>query len=137
MEYIVPVLLTLLCFYSIIVVIKKIEKRVLKVNTYRQSDIHKMLKPLYSKTTKQVNKKTQIDKMLEKNSVNVMIVDDQAYWVFQNVFYTADFINGDVDQTTTRPIDTSNMSKSDINKMLFILDKLGDGNSNDSGGTGQ
>ena len=135
MEYIFPMLLTLIALYSIIIVLKQIEKKFLKVSQYRQSDIHKMIKTFSSTTKQKVNKKTQMDKMLEENSVNVMIMDDKAYWVFKNVFYMADFVNGDVDPETAQPIDTSNMSKSDINKMLFILDKLGDGKNNDSGGT--
>lgn len=135
MEYIIPILLTLLSLYSIIVVVKKIEKRFLKASGYRQSDIHKIVKNFYYTEKPGVNKKTQMDKMLEQNSVNVMIIDDKAYWVLKNVFYTADIVNGDVDPETTRPIDTSDMSMSDINKMLFILDKLGDGNNDDSGGT--
>lgn len=135
MEYLFPMLLTLLSLYSIIVVGKKIEKRILKNTGYRQSDIHNVLKTFFPIDKKNITKKTQMDEMLEKNSVNVMIMDDKAYWVFKNVFYTADFVNGDVDPETTRPIDASNMSKEDVNKMLFILDKLGDGNSNDSSGT--
>lgn len=135
MEYLIPLLLTSLALYSTIKLVKKLEKRVLRGNGYRQSDIHQIIKPIISRTRESVNKKTQMDKMLEENSVNVMIVDDKAYWVNNNVFYTADFVNGDVDPETTRPIDTSKMSKSDMNKMLFILDKLGDGNSNDSGST--
>lgn len=135
MEYFFPLLLTLLALYSIIIVVKKIEKRVLKLKQYRQSDIRRILKPFFVSEVRSVNKKTQMDKMLEQNSINVMIVDDRAYWVFKNVFYTADFVNGDVDSETTRPIDTSSMSREDMDKMFFILDKLGDGNRNDSGGT--
>lgn len=131
MEYTIPVLLTLLSFCSIIVGIRQVEKRILKFDKYRQSDIYKLVKPIISTTEKNINKKTQIDKMLEKSSVNVMIIDDQAYWVVKNVFYTAKFVDGDVDQESTKPIDTSSLSKSDMEKMFFILDKLGD--SNDSG----
>ncbi len=131
MEYAIPVLLTLLSFCSIIVGIKQVEKRILKFDKYRQSDIYKLVKPIISTTEKNINKKTQIDKMLEKSSVNVMIIDDQAYWVVKNVFYTAKFVDGDVDQESTKPIDTSSLSKSDMEKMFFILDKLGD--NNDSG----
>lgn len=136
MEYIFPLLLTMLSFYSIIIVLKKIEKRVLKNIRYRQSDIRESIKPFISKQVNKAEKKTQMDKMLEKNSVNVMIIDNQAYWVFNNVFYTANFIDGNVDTESTKPIDTSNMSKKDMDKMFFILDKLGDGKTNDSSSSG-
>lgn len=136
MEYIVPMFLTLLTFCSIIVILKKIEKRFLRVKPYRQSDIRQLLKPILSDPVKVVNKKTQIDKMLEKNSVSVMVIDNQAYWVLNNVFYTANFVNGELDPETTKPIDTSSLSKKEIEKMFFILDSLGDGNINDSGSSG-
>lgn len=133
MEYVVPMLLTLLSLYTIIVVLKKIEKRILKTARYRQSDIREMLKPILFVSQNNVNKKTQMDKMLEKNAINVMVIDDQAYWVVNNIFYTAKFTDGGVDQDTATPIDVNSLSKTDMEKMFFILDKLGDGNTNDSG----
>lgn len=135
MEYLLPVLLTFIAISFTIVILKKVEKKFLTSYEYRQSDLHRILKPFLSTEPINTIKKTQMDKMLEKNSVSVMIMEDKAYWVFKNVFYTADFVNGDVDPETTMPIDTSNMSKDDIDKMLFILDNLGDGNKNDRGGT--
>ena len=135
MEYIFPILLTLVCFCSIIVLMKKIESSALRINKYRQSDIRKILKPVLSVSGNNVNKKTQMDKMLEKNSVNVMVVDDQAYWVLNNVFYTAQFANGNFNPEDAQPVDTKSLSKKDVEKMFFILDSLGDGNTNDSGGS--
>ena len=97
MSYIYPILLTIPCIWFTIVIVEKIKKKFLVVNKYRQSDIHKALKPFYFTKEENINKQTQINKMLEKNSINVIIVDNKAYWVFKNAFYTADFINGDVD----------------------------------------
>jgi hypothetical protein len=48
------------------------------------------------------------------------------------MFYVADTVDGAVDSETVRPVDTNNMSKRDIDKMLFILDSLKNGNSDDS-----
>jgi hypothetical protein len=114
---------------------KQIEHRALRINKYRQSDIRKILKPVLSVSKNNINKKTQLDKMLEKNSVNVMVVDDQAYWVLNNVFYTAQFADGNFNPEEARPVDTGSLSKKDVEKMFFILDSLGDGNRNDSGGS--
>lgn len=136
MEYLLPVLLTAISFYSIIVVLKKIEKRILQPTKYKQSDLHRALKSFNIFINKpKIKKKSQLDKMLEENVVNVIVLDNKAYWVLNNVFYTAEYIDGKVDSETTQPIDTSDMSKDDIDKMLFILDKLGDGKNYDSGGS--
>ena len=135
MEYLFPILLTILSFCFIIIVLKKIEKKFLKPITYKQSDIYKVIKTINSINQPKVEKKSQLDKMLEENVVNVIVLDNKAYWVLNNVFYTADYVDGTVDGETTQPIDTSDMSKDDIDKMLFILDKLGDGKNYDSGGS--
>ena len=63
------------------------------------------------------------------------MIEGQAYWVHDNMFYVADTANGLVDPETVRPIDTNNMSNRDIDKMLFILDSLRNGNSDDSSST--
>ncbi len=53
--------------------------------------------------------------------------EDKAYWVIDNTFYQADIVDGQVDRTTSRPIDPFKMSSKDIMKMLFILDNLTEG----------
>jgi len=60
----------------------------------------------------------------DKYMVKVMVIDNNAYWVKDNIFFTADVQNGSVLPETTRQINTLDMSKQDIDKMMFILDKL-------------
>jgi hypothetical protein len=53
------------------------------------------------------------------------------------VFYSANAINGRVDESTVEPLDIQNLSKKDLDKMLSILDDLRKGmQSNDSGSAG-
>jgi hypothetical protein len=60
--------------------------------------------------------------------VSVAIIEDKAYWVVDNMFYQADLtIDGDIDKSSSRPIDAFQMSSKDITKMLFILDNLSEG----------
>lgn len=61
-----------------------------------------------------------------KFMVKVMVIDNNAYWVKDNMFFTADVEDGSVMPETTRQVDTLDMSKKDIDKMIFILDKLKD-----------
>jgi hypothetical protein len=75
-------------------------------------------------------------KHIERNTVKVIFIDGKAYWVNNNIFYCADAFENNVNIDTTSPVDTTNMSKKDIEKMLFILDNLKNGNSNDSSSTG-
>lgn len=80
--------------------------------------------------------KSQAVKHAEKNSVKVIFVEGKAYWVANNIFYCAEALGGSVDIDSTEPVDTSNMSKRDIDKMLFILDNLKNGSDDDSSSAG-
>lgn len=62
-----------------------------------------------------------------EDGISVAFVDDKAYWVLDNTFYQADIIDGAIDKESSRPVDASNMSYLDMNKMLFILDHLNEG----------
>jgi hypothetical protein len=135
MEFMPPLFLTLLIFYSIIIIVKKSEKIFFKQVKYRQSDIHNAIKQHFFLEKKVNKKQTQLSSRLDKNSMNVLILDDKAYWVTNNIFYNANFINGEIKTETIEPINTSNLSRKDLDKMLFILDKLGDEKKNDSGST--
>jgi hypothetical protein len=80
---------------------------------------------------------TQSQKHVQKNMLKVVITEGRAYWILDNVFYTANAINGRVDESTVEPLDIQNLSKKDLSKMLSILDDLRKGmESNDSGSSG-
>lgn len=104
---------------------------------YSQSSIHRIIKDMVGQSyIDHPSRQSQAEKHAEKNSIKVIFMEDKAYWVANNVFYCANAVNGDVDTETAEPINTENMNKTDIDKLLFILDKLGDGSNNDSGGSG-
>ena len=125
--------LTFIILCSIIIrVVQKRRKYFAKI-VYTQSSIHQIVKNLLPKDLFEVPKTlSQARKHIEKNSVKVLIIENNAYWVHDNMFYVADTVDGSVDSETIRPVDTNNMSKRDIDKMLFILDSLKNGNSDDS-----
>lgn len=60
----------------------------------------------------------------DDESVNVAVVEDKAYWVINNIFYEADIIDGEIDKSSSMPVNAFNMSSRDVTKMLFILDNL-------------
>ena len=104
---------------------------------YSQSSIHLMIKDFLPKTLyERPKQQSQSLKHVEKNTVKVIFIEDKAYWVSNNIFYCAEAIGGNVNIDTTEPIDTSSMSKKDIDKMLFILDNLKNGSNDDSSSTG-
>jgi hypothetical protein len=137
MEYFLAIGLTLLAAWSIIRLNGyKVSKTLTNIK-YRQSDIHESIRTLIPK---KLNNKEKIESQSEKLAANTMIkiivIDSKAYWVKDNVFYSADTDNGDIVSPTAEPVDISTMSKKDIDKMLFILDNLRKGIQNDSGSSG-
>lgn len=104
---------------------------------YTQSSIHMMIKDFLPKTLyEKPMQLSQSIKHVEENTIKVIFIEGKAYWVSNNIFYCADVSSGGVDIDTTRPVDTTDMSKKDIDKMLFILDNLKNGSNDDSSSAG-
>ena len=137
MEYVLAVGLTLIVSWSIIELSRYKALKNLSNVKYRQSDIHQTIINLIPQ---KLNSKKEIESQSVKHAANTMIkiivIDSKAYWIKDNIFYSAETRSGDIVEHTTEPVDVSTMSKKDIDKMLFILDNLRKGKDDDSGSTG-
>lgn len=104
---------------------------------YSQSHVHTLISPLLPKIqTFKAIKKSQSLLHESRFSIKVIIMDNQAYWIKDSIFYMADMSNnGEVDKDTTRRVDTMTMDKVQLDKMMFIIDRLREGTFDDSGGT--
>lgn len=71
--------------------------------------------------------KTQSTDYVSKHSIKAIVVDNNMYWIANNAFYVADIVNGNVEENTTRLVDTMTMDKVQLDKMMFIVDKLREG----------
>ncbi len=137
MIYVYSILLTTVAFSCILIIINKKRKKSFNRVLYRQSDMHNILKDFFFKdidNDKVFMSQSKIRK--EKQTTKVVILDQKAYWISNNIFYVGEAVNGKVKPETGEPLDTSNMSKREIDKMLFILDNLKNGKLNDSGSAG-
>jgi hypothetical protein len=64
-------------------------------------------------------------KLLNKNSVDVAIVDKNAYWVHDNAFYVAEINElGEIDTDNAKKIDVFSLSNKEAKNLLKILDSL-------------
>jgi hypothetical protein len=111
-----------------------------KVNTknniprYSQSHIHMLVLPLLPEIKKYKKRMvTQSSKHEEKTNIRVVILDNKAYFVSNGTFYCADMHGTEIDKASATLVDTIGMDKVQLDKMLFIMDQLRDGNKNDSG----
>jgi hypothetical protein len=80
--------------------------------------------------------KTQSRRHQEDSTTRVIVVDNEAYWIKNNIFYKAPLVNERIDKDSAEQVDTTNMDKVQLDKMLFIVDKLAEGTSDDSRGSG-
>jgi len=136
MEYTLYVGLTfLLAWYILRVVAKKKEKPYSRA-IHRQSDMHRAIKGFFSKEINNGKVSSQLQKRRDGKNVNVIVIEQKAYWVVDNTFFVADAIDGQVRRETAEPVNTESMSGEDIDKMWFILDHLESRENNDSGGAG-
>ena len=128
-------MLTIGTTWAILNVVSRKRRKTFNSFQYKQSDIHEIIKDhLPRQTTENRVPISQSRNHIHKNMVKVVMVEDKAYWVMDNVFYVAKTIHGRIDPETAEPLDIINMPEKELKIMLDILDslKMGSG-SNDSG----
>jgi hypothetical protein len=130
MEYLLGSLLTIV---SIVVANRLVKKSLpkYKVNNllYSQSIIHEVLAPFIptNQDLKRESFKSQSTQHAKKNTMRVLFVEDMAYWIKDNAFYSANVIDGMVDEESTKRVDTMGMDKVQLKEMSFIVEKLTEG----------
>jgi hypothetical protein len=125
-----------LTFFILVYFLNKLKKDNVKNIMYSQSDLHRIIKHYLNKSEYKKDKKTQMNSRKDEQT-KIIIIDEEAYWVVDNIFYRASVINGLPDIPNAVPVDIYNMPKKELDKMLFILDNLSRGNDNDSSSSGQ
>jgi hypothetical protein len=67
-----------------------------------------------------------------KSTLKILIIEKLAYWIKDNGLYVADIIDGDIDHDSTREVDTMDMDKVQLEKMIYIVEQLREGMPNDN-----
>lgn len=137
-KYFLGSLVTMIAIFFFAKFLYKEEKIMSHVNIYRynQSKIHHLVSPFLKNINIRTPKNTQSKKHFDKTNLRVIVLDGQAFWIKDNVFYTAEVTEDKINQDTTTIVDTMGMDKVQLDKMLFIIDQLRDGKKHDSGSTG-
>jgi hypothetical protein len=87
------------------------------------------------KYSRKIINKTQSKMHYDKTNIKVIILDNQAYWIKDNIFYKAQLDGQSIDKESAEQVDTIHMDKVQLEKMLFIMDKLREGINDDSRGS--
>lgn len=137
MEYFLAIGLT---FVVLLAIIKWSNKRQIKYFNaikHRQSSVYEDMKYLFpNKVNNKIKIESQSTRHVKDHMVKIIVIDNKAYWVKDNIFYMAETDNGTILSETAVPVETVNMSKTDVDKMLFILDNLKEGNKDERGSSG-
>lgn len=98
-----------------------------------------MLQHRYSNrknNSRRIKVKTQSSLHYDKTNIKVIIFDNDAYWIKDNIFYRAPLVDELINKEAAEQVDTIHMDKVQLDKMLFIMDRLREGIGNDSRSSG-
>jgi len=138
MEYIIGFLSAFVFIYFLVQIQSRYDilKERLKFVKSTQSRHHYLFKKnTFLPKKRGRNNNTQSAKHDKNINIKVIIMDNQAYWIKDNTFYTAEMRHGVVDKETTKEVDTMTMNKVQLDKMMFIIDRLREEAFDDRGGT--
>jgi hypothetical protein len=79
---------------------------------------------------------TQSLNHLESIKVKILMTERNAYWIKDNTVYVAEMQDGAILEETTKVVDMMGMDKVQLNEMMFIIEKLTEGKSNDRWSSG-
>lgn len=110
-------------------VVPQLQKKTIKVS-FSQSKLFDLTKDLVSLSTPAFpqRKKTQSSEYEKKNSTRIIYMDNQAWWI-ENGSLTVSAINedGTPDFENKKGVDTFTMDKVQLDKTIFIVEKLTEG----------
>lgn len=90
---------------------------------YRQSDAFELMKK-YNKILLPEKKERQSDKHKKQSEIQVLIMEDRAFWIRNNAVYTAQVENDEVLKSSAVQVDMIGLNKVELDKMMFIIDQL-------------
>jgi hypothetical protein len=139
-EYFLGALITILTLiFAAKVFSKKTDEYNVPSISYTQSYTHDLISPLLPSgglTGAFKPLVSQAQKHQDKTNVKVLFVDGKAYWISNNQFLVAETEGGMVINDTATRVDTMAMDSVELDKMVFIVDKLTEGINNDRGDSG-
>lgn len=71
-----------------------------------------------------------------KHNVKIVFHDAFAYWIVENTFFVADVVDGVIDQSTQKKVDTISADRVELEKLSSIVDILTEGDGNDRSNPG-
>lgn len=135
MEYFAGSLLTMITMYLVARLVKSPKNNIRSVKTrFSQSRQYSLVSDFIPTKTKQLN--TQASKHNRSQYSRIIFVNNTAYWIEYGSVHSADFDGQNIDFENKIKVDMMAMDDVELDKMIFIVERLTEGLSNDSGNSG-
>jgi hypothetical protein len=125
--------------FGLIILLRVLVPKIVKSESaikikYSQSHIHDMIKDsLPDSPFLPIQKPRQTLNHEKSVNLRVLFIDKEAYWIKENKLFIADHESGVVKEDTARRVDTMGMNRVQLDKVIYIVDVLNEGNENDRG----
>lgn len=103
---------------------------------YTQSRIHQMTNPFINISMGQRPMDTQSSRHFMDNSTKIVMYKSNAYWIKDNTVYSADILDGMIQEESTKTVDIMSMDRVQLDEMVYIIDMLTEGANNENGSSG-
>jgi len=107
---------------------------------YSQSYNLQLLRPLLGENIIYADNytkiKTQATEYFDQRHMRMVVMDDYAYWIKDNVLLCAEYGEEGFNENSTKEVDIMGMDRVELNKMITVVDKLTEGKQDDSGSSG-
>ena len=138
MEYFLGSLITLLSLFIFNKMTKKITNYKIDIPEFTQSRKLYLVKDYIKQVIEpKPTLKTQSSEHRKKNSIKAFFWGSNVYWIENGFLVMAKLNNNEIDETTKKRVDTYTLDKVELDKITFIVDKLTEGNKDDSGNSGK
>lgn len=139
MEYFIGAVLTLVGLFIYEKFVKpKSDYAVTKTPMLTQSYAFAMLKE-YQVAEEQIfkPKNRQSIRFLKQGEIRVIYMENKAYWIENSKLVVADVENQTIKKESKKEVDTMTMDKVQLDKTIFIVEKLREGTLDEGGYSGK
>jgi hypothetical protein len=92
-----------------------------------QSRTNELMKQMFIQDESFPKATSQSMKYFDSVNLRILILEEQAYWIKNNAVFVAQVIDGEIEKETAKEVDTMTMDKIQLNKLMFIVEKLKEG----------
>ena len=136
MEYLLGAIVTLITMSVVAGLVKSPKNSIKRVRTnFNQSRQHELVKDFLPRKRKIL--KSQASKHFQHVKTRIIFAGNYAYWIEKSGLHKAEITpSGEINENTKIRVDTMGMDSVELRITSFIVDKLTEGLSNDSGDSG-